>query len=59
VDFCVDLLNATKVLVCPGSHCFGGDHDFEGFVRVGYVCDTAVLEEALRRLGRYVREKLV
>ncbi|KAK4088290.1 hypothetical protein Purlil1_7483 [Purpureocillium lilacinum] len=53
VDFCVDLLNATKVLVCPGSHCFGGDHDFEGFVRVGYVCDTAVLEEALRRLGRY------
>lgn len=58
-DFCIDLLNKTKVLLVPGSHCFGGDKDFEGHVRMGYVSETAVLEEALQKLGAYVEEHLL
>lgn len=56
VSFCKDLLNQTKVLFCPGSLCFGDGKDFLGFVRVGYVCEPAVLQEALVRLDRYVRD---
>ena len=58
VFFCKDLLEKTKVLLCPGSHCFGCGKDFIGFIRVGYVCETAVLQEALLKLDAYVREHL-
>lgn len=54
VDFCVDLLDKTKVFFVPGSHCFGADRDFPGYVRVGYVCETDVLKEALEKLSIYV-----
>jgi aspartate/methionine/tyrosine aminotransferase len=57
VSFCKDLLNETRVLFCPGSLCFGGGKDFTGFVRVGYVCETAVLLEALTKLDKYLRDK--
>ncbi|OAA37460.1 Pyridoxal phosphate-dependent transferase, major domain protein [Metarhizium rileyi] len=56
VAFCKDLLKKTRVLLCPGSLCFGGGKDFLGFVRVGYACDTAVLQEALVKLDGYVRD---
>lgn len=56
VSFCKDLLKQTQVLFCPGSLCFGGGKDFAGFVRVGYVCETAVLQEALKKLDKYVRD---
>ncbi|KAL7791616.1 PLP-dependent transferase [Trichoderma afarasin] len=58
VAFCRDVLDKTKVFLVPGSRCFGHDQDFAGYVRVGFVGSTAVLEEALQKLGVYVREHL-
>lgn len=58
-EFVVDLLEKTKVLVMPGSVCFGKGEDFKGTVRFGYVCETDVLAEGLERLGRYVEEFLL
>ena len=57
-DFCLDVLEKTKAMFLPGSRCFGHDVDFKGYVRIGYVSDTAVLEEALQKLGNYVEENL-
>lgn len=56
--FCQDVLNKTQVYFCPGSYCFGGNKDFKGYVRIGYVGDTDVLVEGLKRLGAYVQENL-
>jgi aspartate/methionine/tyrosine aminotransferase len=58
-SFVLDVLDKTKVLVMPASPCFGLGRDFRGFVRLGYVCETAVLQEALPKLGRYVEENLM
>ncbi|OPB37919.1 Aspartate/tyrosine/aromatic aminotransferase [Trichoderma guizhouense] len=58
VAFCRDVLDKTKVLLVPGSRCFGHDQDFAGYVRVGFVGSTAVLAEALQKLGVYVRQHL-
>ena len=57
-NFCIDVLEKTKVLLVPGSHCFGGGRDFKGYVRMGYVCETNVLKEALDRLSIYVENTL-
>lgn len=59
VQFCKDLLEKTKVFFCPGSHCFGGGDDFKGYVRIGYVCETKVLEEGLEKLGGYIERYLL
>lgn len=56
VQFAVDVIEKTKVMFLPGSKCFG--EEFKGFVRLGFVCETEVLREALGRLGTYVRENL-
>lgn len=56
--FCRDLLKKTKVLLVAGSLCFGQGQDFSGYVRVGFVCATEVLEEALKRLSEYVAKEL-
>lgn len=58
-DFCLDLLNKPKVFVVPGSHCFGNGDDFPGYVRMGYVCETDVLEQGLQALGKYVESHLL
>ena len=63
VAFCTDLLGSAKVLLVPGSRCFGngngnGGADFAGYVRFGYVCETEVLEVALRKLSAYVAARL-
>ncbi|KAF3060430.1 Capreomycidine synthase [Trichoderma lentiforme] len=58
VAFCRDVLDKTKVFLVPGSRCFGHDQDFAGYVRVGFVGSTAVLAEALQKLGVYVRQHL-
>jgi aspartate/methionine/tyrosine aminotransferase len=55
--FMLDVLDKTKVLFLPGGPCFG--KEFKGFVRIGYVCHTDVLEEALQRLGGYVEQHLL
>lgn len=54
VQFCLDVLNKTKVFFVPGSKCFGNGDDFAGYVRIGYVCHTEVLEEALQKLSAYL-----
>ncbi|KAI1149046.1 PLP-dependent transferase [Nemania diffusa] len=56
--FCKDVLAKTKVMFVPGAKCFGDGSDFRGYVRIGYVCDTEVLREALERLSVYVSENL-
>jgi len=56
VEFCVDVIKKTKVMIVPGSKCFG--KEFRGFVRIGFVCETDVLKEGLERLGVYVKENL-
>jgi aspartate/methionine/tyrosine aminotransferase len=58
VAFTRDLLEKTKVMILPGSKCFGHGEDFHGFVRLGYVCETEVLKEALAKLGEYIRANL-
>lgn len=70
VAFCRGLLEETKVMLVPGSRCFGNGHqsgsenggavtdDFMGYVRFGYVSETEVLEQALPKLSAYVRKHL-
>lgn len=54
VAFCQDVLEKTKAFFLPGSKCFGHGKDFKGYVRIGYVNETDVLEKALGALGVYV-----
>lgn len=56
VVFCERLLENTGVMFVPGSHCFGEGEDFQGYVRVGYCCETEVLENALRALAEFMEE---
>ena len=42
------------VLTCPGSTCFGGEHDFRGYVRIGYCCDTEVLKAGLKAFREFM-----
>lgn len=56
VQFSIDLIEKTKVMFSPGSRCFGDE--FKGYVRIGFVCETNVLTEALEKLGAYVRENM-
>lgn len=59
VDFCKHLLETTKVFFVPGSHCFGGGEDFAGYVRIGYVCETEVLQAGLEKFNAYIEEHLM
>lgn len=59
VDFCLDLLRKHNVLLVAGSKCFGSDQDFKGYVRMGYVCETEVLVEGLKRLGACIESNLL
>ncbi|KAH8650545.1 putative aspartate aminotransferase [Tricladium varicosporioides] len=56
VQLCIDVIEKTKVMFIPASKCFGSE--FEGCVRIGFVCETEVLKEALQKLGEYVRANL-
>jgi aspartate/methionine/tyrosine aminotransferase len=58
-DFVLDVLNKTKVLFMPASPCFGLGRDLKGSIRIGYVCETDVLEKGLELLGQYVEKYLV
>ncbi|CAK7197391.1 hypothetical protein SEUCBS139899_000037 [Sporothrix eucalyptigena] len=58
VDFCLEVLKATQVMMVPGSHCFGHGKHFQGHVRIGYVNETAVLVEALSKLDRYLENNV-
>ncbi|KAK8149221.1 hypothetical protein G3M48_007751 [Beauveria asiatica] len=55
---CAEVADKSGVLLVPGSCGFGGGEDWRGYVRLAYVCDTAVLEEALARLSAHLEEHL-
>ena len=50
-DFCVQLLEATGVMLTPGSAL-----DIEGWVRMGYANDTNILRAGLERLSGFLAE---
>jgi aspartate/methionine/tyrosine aminotransferase len=56
VQFCIDVIEKTRVMFLPASKCFG--KEFRGHVRIGFVCETEVLREALSLLGPYIRQNL-
>lgn len=56
--FCLDVLKKTNVMFLPGQKCFGHGKDFGGYVRIGYVNETAILKEGLEQLDQYVQENL-
>lgn len=55
VAFCETLMEQTKVMLVPGSRCFGDGTDFKGFVRFGFCCETLVLDEGLQQLAKFMK----
>ena len=55
VAFCENLMESIGVMFCPGSRCFGDGKDFKGFVRIGFCCETQVLEEGLEKLAEFMQ----
>ncbi len=51
LEFCRRFLREERVAIVPGS-AFGAGG--EGHVRIAYVCDIPVLEEAMNRLERFI-----
>lgn len=49
-EFCVGLFKANGAFLTPGS-CF----DMESYVRIGYACETQVLQEGLQKVSEYIR----
>lgn len=56
VAFCERLMEDTGVMLVPGSKCFGDGQDFKGFVRVGFCCETNVLEEGLEKMKLFMKK---
>ena len=56
VKFCEMLQERTGVMFVPGSLCFGGGEDFKGYVRIGYVNETEVLEQGLNALREFMED---
>lgn len=57
VAFCATLQEKSGVMFVPGSLCFGGGEDFAGYVRIGYVCETEVLEKGLEALRTFMEDE--
>jgi aspartate/methionine/tyrosine aminotransferase len=51
-DFCVSLLKETGVMFTPGSAL-----NMEGYVRIGYANDPAILKEGLSRVSDYLSKQ--
>ncbi|KAL2863799.1 putative long-chain fatty acid transporter [Aspergillus lucknowensis] len=56
VFFCETLQKRTGVMLVPGSLCFGNGEEFHGYVRIGYVCETHVLEEGVAALESFLED---
>ena len=54
--FCETLQKKTGILFCPGSKCFGASNDWKGYIRIGFCCETAVLEEGLTALRAFMED---
>ena len=48
-EFCIGLFKANGAFLTPGS-CF----DMEGYVRIGYACETEVLKQGLEKVSEYI-----
>ena len=55
--FCEMLQEKTGVLFCPGSKCFGASNDWKGYIRIGFVCETEVLEKGLAALRAFMEDE--
>ncbi|KAL5119489.1 hypothetical protein ACEQ8H_002554 [Pleosporales sp. CAS-2024a] len=55
VDFCNQLLEQTGVLFAPGT-CFG--HEWKGYVRIGFVNHTEIVEQGLNAATKFIRKNL-
>ena len=56
VIFCEMLHDRKGVMFVPGSLCFGGGEEFQGYVRIGYACETQVLEQGLDALRDFMED---
>lgn len=54
--FCKTLQEKTGVFMCPGCKCFGASNDWKGYVRIGFVCETEVLEKGLAALRTFMED---
>ena len=54
--FCRTLQECTGVMFCPGSKCFGENEYFKGYIRIGYACETKVLEQGLGAVASFFKE---
>jgi aspartate/methionine/tyrosine aminotransferase len=50
VAFCEGLLKETGAFLTPGI-CF----DMDGWVRIGYACETEMLRQGLQKVSEYIR----
>lgn len=57
--FCELLIAKKGVMFLPGGVCFGHGKEFEGYFRIGYVCETEILKSGLERLGEFLKEEQV
>ena len=55
VAFCELVLDKIGVFFTPGSRCFG--EEFKGFIRIGYVCETEVLQDGLAALRAFMKNE--
>ncbi|KAF2192258.1 PLP-dependent transferase [Zopfia rhizophila CBS 207.26] len=56
VDFCQRLMEKTGVLFVPGNECFG--EQFKGYVRIGFVNRTEIIEQGLNKVTQFLRKEL-
>ncbi|KAF1841523.1 PLP-dependent transferase [Cucurbitaria berberidis CBS 394.84] len=56
VNFCKKLLEKTGVLFVPGSQSFGDE--WKGYVRIGFVNQTDVVQKGLDEATKFVRKNL-
>jgi aspartate/methionine/tyrosine aminotransferase len=54
-DFCKKLLDKTGVMFTPGD-CFG--EEWKGYVRIGFVNSTEVIEQGLNEATKFIRKNL-
>ncbi|THW33448.1 putative aminotransferase [Aureobasidium pullulans] len=57
VEFCERLIAKTGAMLVPGSRCFGGDIDFRGYVRLGYVQESQIIVDGLKVLEDFMRSE--
>ena len=53
-DFCIELLKETGVMFTPGSAM-----GMEGYVRIGYANPTAVLQQGLKLVSKFLTDRIV